>query len=277
MLEVVREGRTAFKIKVNEYFLDRLDENSFFLTRTSTDREQRTKKVRWVKGSIVKCQKTAKLEPYSVNGAGNNIYTLGAFGDVVSELPAAAVVGRYSSIAQRLKVLGFQHPIDAAIMSCMSFVNTREIFRAYAKDFESSNGRNMPFNPPPTPQPNHSLDIGHDVWIGQDVSIRMGVTIGNGAIVAASSVVTKNVPPYAVVGGVPARIIKYRFPPEIISLLEESRWWEYAPSDLHNFDISNPVAFATEIINSSKELKKFNPGSFNFWDDYQRLKEQSVV
>ena len=128
MLEVVREGRTAFKIKVNEYFLDRLHENSFFLTRTSTDREQKAKKVRWVKGSIVKCQKTAKLEPYSVNGAGSNIYTLGAFGDIVSELPAAAVVGRYSSIAQRLKVLGFQHPIDAAIMSCMSFVNTREIF-----------------------------------------------------------------------------------------------------------------------------------------------------
>ncbi|MBR6188682.1 MAG: CatB-related O-acetyltransferase [Prevotella sp.] len=71
-----------------------------------------------------------------------------------------------------------------------------------------------------------SAIIGNDVWIGQDVRIIEGVTIGDGAIVATGAVVTKDVPPYAVVGGVPAKVIRYRFTPEQQALLLQSRWWE---------------------------------------------------
>ena len=70
------------------------------------------------------------------------------------------------------------------------------------------------------------MQIGNDVWIGTGAILLDGVTIGNGAIVAAGAVVNKDVPPYAVVGGVPAKIIKYRFSEEIVKKLEESRWWE---------------------------------------------------
>lgn len=69
--------------------------------------------------------------------------------------------------------------------------------------------------------------ITNDVWIGMKSTIMGGVTIGNGAIVAAHSVVTKDVPPYAVVGGVPAKIIKYRFTEDIISELQQSAWWNH--------------------------------------------------
>ncbi|WP_150828320.1 MULTISPECIES: CatB-related O-acetyltransferase [unclassified Mesorhizobium] len=61
--------------------------------------------------------------------------------------------------------------------------------------------------------------IGNDVWIGHDAIITSGVTLGDGAVVGANAVVTKDVPPYAIVGGVPAKIIRYRFAPEIISKL----------------------------------------------------------
>lgn len=68
--------------------------------------------------------------------------------------------------------------------------------------------------------------VGNDVWIGDSVSILNGVRIGDGAIIAAGAVVVKDVPPYSIVGGVPARTIKYRFNKDVIKWLENFRWWE---------------------------------------------------
>lgn len=67
--------------------------------------------------------------------------------------------------------------------------------------------------------------IGHDVWIGARAILKTGVTIGNGAIIAAGSVVSKDVEPYSIVGGVPAKHIRYRFEPEQIESLQKSEWW----------------------------------------------------
>lgn len=70
------------------------------------------------------------------------------------------------------------------------------------------------------------VNIGHDVWIGARAIIIDGCNIGNGAVIAAGAVVVKDVPPYAIVGGVPAKVIKFRFPPEKIEKIRSSRWWE---------------------------------------------------
>lgn len=76
--------------------------------------------------------------------------------------------------------------------------------------------------------------IGNDVWIGARTLILEGITIGSGAIIAAGSIVTKDVPPYAIVGGVPAKIIRYRFSPEVIAELLDWCWWDLPDTALKN-------------------------------------------
>lgn len=71
------------------------------------------------------------------------------------------------------------------------------------------------------------IEIGNDVWIGYEAVIMAGVTIGDGAIIGTRAVVTKDVPPYTIVGGVPARLIRKRFPDEAISELLKIRWWDW--------------------------------------------------
>ena|ERR1039457_4018504 len=77
--------------------------------------------------------------------------------------------------------------------------------------------------------------IGNDVWIGGNAVIMQGVTVSDGAIIAAGAVVTKDVPPYAVVGGVPAKIIRYRFSDEAISYLLDWRWWDLSELELKKY------------------------------------------
>lgn len=74
--------------------------------------------------------------------------------------------------------------------------------------------------------------IGHDVWIGINSVILRGVTIGNGAVIAANSVVTRDVPPYAIVGGAPARVLRFRFPQETIDALQAIAWWDWDDATL---------------------------------------------
>jgi len=77
------------------------------------------------------------------------------------------------------------------------------------------------------PSSKGDIVVGNDVWIGYQSCILSGVTIGNGAIIGAKSVVTKDVPPYAIVAGNPAKFIRYRFPQETIDKLENLAWWDW--------------------------------------------------
>jgi chloramphenicol O-acetyltransferase type B len=85
---------------------------------------------------------------------------------------------------------------------------------------------------PGHPKTKGDVIIGNDVWIAQDALILSGVTIGNGAVIAARAVVAKNVEPYTIVGGNPARVIRQRFADDVIAQLEKIKWWEWSDAEI---------------------------------------------
>lgn len=89
--------------------------------------------------------------------------------------------------------------------------------------------------------------IGHDVWIGRDAMIMEGVTIGTGAVIGARALVTRDVPAYAIVAGNPARIIRYRHPPELALRLLESCWWDIDPDELKRLPMNKPEEFLAQL------------------------------
>ena len=104
------------------------------------------------------------------------------------------------------------------------------------------------------------LDIGNDVWIGYGAIILSSCKkIGNGAIIGAGSVVTHNIPPYSIVAGNPARIIRYRFDEKKIKLIENSSWWNNSPYTLMNYysDFDDIEKITVQIIgrNSNADIK----------------------
>lgn len=125
-------------------------------------------------------------------------------------------------------------PHDAAVLKIGHYTSIAENVKFFADGNHNYNqASTFPFkelfqvpNAPPCGWGKGAPTIGNDVWIGRDCSIMSGVTIGDGAVVAANSVVTKDVEPYSIVGGNPARFIKYRFPQDIIQTFIDIQWWD---------------------------------------------------
>ena len=132
-----------------------------------------------------------------------------------------ARIGKFCSIGPRVYTGFSNHPTDTFVSTFLAFYkDTRKVF-----GYSYYTGLQPGFEMYRKTASGYLVDIGHDVWIGADVKIMDGVSIGNGAVVAAGAVVTKDVPPYAIVGGVPAKIIKYRFTQEQIEFLQQFKWW----------------------------------------------------
>lgn len=126
-------------------------------------------------------------------------------------------IGRYCSIAPEVLILlGGEHHTN--------WVTTYPFYQYY-EGAERSPGFGFPMTC-------GDVIIGNDVWIGHGARVLSGVTIGNGAVIAAASVVTRDVQPYAIVGGVPARLIRFRFPASTIEELQRIAWWEWDSQEI---------------------------------------------
>lgn len=198
-------------------------------------------------------------EPYCSYNNGFSVVSLGSFSYFNSVVPANDLnmsVGRYCSIGDNLSILGINHPIDRFTTSSVSYDNRANICRDLLEDSNFKQKEN------PNISNDKSIVIGNDVWIGSKVTLSRGIKINDGAIIASGSIVTKDVPPYAIVGGIPARILKFRFNSDIIYELQKSRWWEFKFTD---FEISSDCKieeFITYIHNSN--LTPFQPEPLTF-------------
>lgn len=126
-------------------------------------------------------------------------------------------IGKFSSISNDVYVVANTHPLEM-VSTFPGFYDS--VIPRFPYSTNSFNDFILTEN-------GYECEIGNDVWIGRNVLIKGGVTIGDGAVIGMGSVVTKDVPPYAVVAGVPAKIIKYRFAEDIIDELLKIRWWDW--------------------------------------------------
>jgi acetyltransferase-like isoleucine patch superfamily enzyme len=156
------------------------------------------------------------VSDYSYIGYNTNIYN--------------ASIGKFCSISKDVCIGLPSHPTK--------FISTSPLFVNVQNGTGYSWSKQDLFNSVP-----EKVMIGNDVWIGMKSTIMGGITIGNGAIIAAHSVVTKDVPPYAIVGGVPSKIIKYRFNDSIIETLQKSEWWNRSDDFLQK----NIISFQEEL------------------------------
>ncbi|MFS1511138.1 CatB-related O-acetyltransferase [Chengkuizengella sp. SCS-71B] len=133
---------------------------------------------------------------------------------------ASGILGNYCSVGYNCQIGMFEHPVHHMSTSPHIYHKDRSLLNIHTWDEIT--------NPP---------IIGNDVWIGSNVLVLQGVNIGNGAIIAGGSVVTKNVRPYSVVAGVPAKFIKKRFDEKYIDFLENLKWWDLTTKELTQYKL----------------------------------------
>lgn len=203
---------------------------------------------------LIEIPENLATEPYTTywGRCGERLASLGAFSYTRTPLPACIQAGRYTSIADRLQVLGDRHPLEWASSSPVFYASHSAMMATLAVD----SGRDNHFYA--FEKHTRPIVIGNDVWIGQNVTLAQGITIGDGAVIAANALVVKDVAPYTIVGGNPAKPIKLRFAESLVEQLLALRWWQYSAQDIATFPV-NDVARFCELLRHAETQGELTP------------------
>ena len=195
----------------------------------------------------------------------HGLFSIGSFSYSHSGLPESVRVGRYCSISSDISIIDSAHPINRLTSSPVSWSTEALFMRSAQADRGVPAPAVKPFDIAPKPYP----VIGHDVWIGAKATLALGITIGTGAVVATQSVVTRDVPPYAIVAGNPARIRGYRFDRDTIAALLDSEWWQYHYLDFADAPKDDPLRFLDDLRKLKENgLQKYRPETIKLPDDF---------
>lgn len=196
--------------------------------------------------------------------------SVGAFTYLGADSHCTAVsIGRYCSLAKLVQIGLSRHPADRLTTSPISWMHF-DAFESPFRDEDLSWERTLPLA---AYEDRPVTTIGNDVWIGANAYIKDGITIGDGAIVGAHAVVTRDVPPYAIVGGNPARVIRMRFDDATIERMQAAAWWHYNLLDL-GIDLTDPNRALDAIeAAAANGLQPYAPAPINLLAERKAFKK----
>lgn len=187
-------------------------------------------------------------------------FALGAFSYAVNGYYFDCAIGRYTSIGENVQIGRGSHPVSWASTSPVFYHNHQDVV-----DFTIPEARD--FSPTAPYIPSRRTTIGNDVYIGHGAFICQGVSIGDGAVIGAHTVVTKDVPSYAVVVGSPGTIKRMRFSDKVVEDMIQLNWWRFAFWDLQNAPVDNAERFVDFIETRIKGgLSEYRPAKIRLLD-----------
>ena len=261
------------QIKVNKFVREYLEEFNVLMSYPNG------KVCRYKDEEIINIPDKGFMEEYSTVNKGNNACQMGSISYSNAIIPRLDIkMGRYCSIANGLSFIAGKHPLDTISTSSFIYDPNFYIFKDAGIKQIGKPYTHTPYNhlipsSPPTIFEN-------DVYVCTNALLKPGITLHTGCVVAQNAIVTKDVPPYAIVGGSPARILKYRFNESTIKRLLELKWWEYHFADFDGVDPKKDIHYYLDELENRMQkqiIRPFNPRKMQFEELIQRSRQQISV